>query len=250
MTDLTQQIAHREGSIEIFTTNQITFKHKGDKIVLRGPVHALVRYVRPNGKDKGSEEVILRASGDLKEIVCQESPQDQYDCIITDMGAVPPQPTLLDLIADQKHIDVRTTGNLIGYHPNDMVRLKGPGRFRVEYKGKSGATRRAEDVVLNSPGEVRDFINKSGEEDLWVSGSYTGAAVTAPAPGMPAPTGAFPDGTLLKTATSGNIYVMEGGHKRHVTSPEVMAKYGYDWNAIRTISDPEINNIPTGAPKS
>jgi hypothetical protein len=170
------------------------------------------------------------------------------------MGPVPANPTLVDLIAGEKHMDVRTAGNLIGYHPNDMVRLKGPGRFRIEYKGKSGAVRRAEDVVLNGPGEVRDFVNKSGEEDMYVTGSYTGAAVTAPMAGMPAPgpgavAGRYPDGTLFKAQTNDTVYVMEGGVKRPVTG-EAFQKYGYRWDAVKTIPDGEANSIPTGPIKN
>lgn len=166
MTDLTQAIVVREGSIEFLTTNQITFKHRGDKVILKGPLHAMVRMVRPNGKEKASEEIILHGPAETRTVECQESPQDQYDVNITDMGPVPGQPTALDLIVDKKHMDVVTSGGFVGYHQNDMIKLRGPGKFRVEFKGKSGAVRRAEDVQLNGPGEIREFVNRSNEEDL------------------------------------------------------------------------------------
>ncbi len=52
------------------------------------------------------------------------------------------------------------------------------------------------------------------------------------------------DGNLLKASSAG-IYVMEGGLKRLVTSPDVLIDCGYGWDAVRSISDAGLNSIPT-----
>jgi hypothetical protein len=42
------------------------------------------------------------------------------------------------------------------------------------------------------------------------------------------------------------IYVLDGGVKRHITSPGVMDGCGYPWSAISTISASLVNEIPNG----
>ena len=265
MTDLTQNIVHKDGSMEILTANQITFKHRGDKVMLRGPLHAMVRMIRPNGKEKGTEELVLQNANVVREIECNENPNDQYDVQITDMGALP-GPTTLDLVVERKHMDVLTTGTFAAYHQNDMIRLRGPARYRVEYRGKSGNVRRAEDVSLNTPNDVREFVNRSNEEDMYIIPTMTGqpaqapapapapAPALAPAPQMPAPvaggafTGKLPDGTLIKSPNSNTVYVMESGAKRPLTL-ESFNKYGYKWEALWTIPENVVVAIPTGPAK-
>ena len=43
---------------------------------------------------------------------------------------------------------------------------------------------------------------------------------------------------------------MEGGAKRHVTSPTVLSDCGYGWDAVRLIPNVSLNAIATGAPLS
>jgi hypothetical protein len=57
---------------------------------------------------------------------------------------------------------------------------------------------------------------------------------------------ALADGNLLK-GSGPEVYVMEGGVKRHVTSPAVMSACGYGWDAVRDIPDGLLNTIPEGA---
>jgi hypothetical protein len=274
MTDLSSAVVMRTGHVEICTASEITFKHRGDKVVLRGPLHAMVRMTRPTGKQKGSEEIVLLSAGDTREVACMESDQDQYDVSITDMGALPAQPTILDMVMDRKHVDIVTSSGFTAYHQNDMIRLKGPARFHVEYRNKQGGLRRAEDVVLNGPGEFRDFLLKAADEDLIITGSIPGATQAAPQPvtqapapqmaapvmyaqppaaavGPPTPSGGFggrlPDGTLIKTANLPTVYVMQGGARRALTL-EAFNRSGYRWDAIWILPDHHLNVIPTGEP--
>jgi hypothetical protein len=281
MTDLSQAVVRREGHIEICTASEITFKHRGDKVVLRGPLHAMVRMTRPTGKQKGSEEIVLRGEGETKEVSCMESDKDQYDVAITDMGPVPGQPTIMDLIMDRKHMDVVTSSGFTAYHQNDMIQVRGPGHFHIEYRNKQGGLRHAEDVTLNGPGEFRDFFLKAADEDMLITGSIPGVsaaaaptamqqpyppAMQAPYPqapvmqapaasasmvGPPMPAGGFGgrllDGTLIKTANLPTVYVMQGGVKRALTL-ESFNRSGYRWDAIWILPNYHLDGIPTGDP--
>ena len=280
MTDLTQQIMQRDGHIEIMTANEIKFCHRGDKLTLRGPVHALVRYVSDDGKEKKLEELVLRTPTDNRTFVNEEKDDNHYDIIITDMGPLPQTQTILDLIVDRKHLEVVNTTMFVGKHRNDMVKVRGPARFKLEYKDKHGAVKKAEDVILNSPAEIREFVNKKDEEDMFlisaVSGGFAGAPAPAPAPmpmyapppapayapppppmpaAMPAqpamPSGflGLPEGTLVRAPPSLSVYVIEGGRKRLLTSPEVAAKHGHNLANVRLFSEIEVAAIPTGEPK-
>ncbi len=57
---------------------------------------------------------------------------------------------------------------------------------------------------------------------------------------------AMADGNLLRDSGDA-VYVMEGGRKRHVTSPQVLAGCGYGWDAVYAIPDSLLGSIPTGA---
>jgi hypothetical protein len=54
------------------------------------------------------------------------------------------------------------------------------------------------------------------------------------------------DGNLL-AGTGAEVYAMEGGIKRHVSSPAVLADCGYGWDAVYVIPDSRLSGIPTGA---
>ena len=57
---------------------------------------------------------------------------------------------------------------------------------------------------------------------------------------------ALADGNLLK-GTGDEVYAMEGGLKRHVSSPSVLTDCGYSRDAVYVISDSRLSGIPTGA---
>jgi hypothetical protein len=54
------------------------------------------------------------------------------------------------------------------------------------------------------------------------------------------------DGNLLR-GSSGMVYVMDGGVKRHVSSPSAMANCGYGWDAVYAVSDLRLEAIATGS---
>jgi len=57
------------------------------------------------------------------------------------------------------------------------------------------------------------------------------------------------DGNLLK-GSGPAVFVMQGGARRHVTSPSVMDACGYRWDAISTVDDGALNLPPLGEPLS
>ncbi len=60
---------------------------------------------------------------------------------------------------------------------------------------------------------------------------------------------ALADGNLLE-GSGPEVYAMEGGAKRHVTSPTVLSDCGYGWDAVRLIPNVSLNALATGAPLS
>lgn len=56
----------------------------------------------------------------------------------------------------------------------------------------------------------------------------------------------LPNGTLVKTSTSPNVYVLEGGQKRHITSPAAFISHGFRWDRILTAPSADLENYPTG----
>ena len=268
MTDLTQMIVQKQGSIEILTTDRIQMCHRGDKVVLRGPLHVMAAYRRPSGVVKASREIILRSPNETREVACNESPEDQYDINITELPGLPPAPTIMDHVVQEKHLDFNTLGNFTLFHQNDMIKIRGPARYHVEFQNKQGAARRAEDLVLNGPAEVREFVNRAGDETLIITGTLIAAAqaavpVVAPQPQFVAPppvaqsppgpplwSGAFagrlPDGMLIKAPNNDTVYVMQGGAKRPVTG-EGFNRHGYKWDCIWVVPLHEIDSVPTGS---
>jgi hypothetical protein len=60
---------------------------------------------------------------------------------------------------------------------------------------------------------------------------------------------ALADGNLLR-GTGPEVYAMEGGARRHVTSPTALSGCGYGWDAVRVIPNVFLNAIATGIPLS
>lgn len=56
-----------------------------------------------------------------------------------------------------------------------------------------------------------------------------------------------PDGSLVKSPSGPEVYLVENGQKRHIASPPVFESYGYRWDRIRlaTVNDMA---LPTGPP--
>ncbi|KKK74067.1 hypothetical protein LCGC14_2887480, partial [marine sediment metagenome] len=71
----------------------------------------------------------------------------------------------------------------------------------------------------------------------------TGSSVS----GLPCPHLSPPDGTLVR-GSSGAIYVMRRGLKRHIPNPATLEAYGYLWGNVNHIPDSTLAGIPTGEP--
>jgi len=56
---------------------------------------------------------------------------------------------------------------------------------------------------------------------------------------------AYPDGTLVK-GSGPEVYLIESGKRRHITSPNLFSSRGYKWKDIITVSDEELINHPLG----
>jgi subtilisin family serine protease len=55
---------------------------------------------------------------------------------------------------------------------------------------------------------------------------------------------AYPDGTLLKLASSPRVYVVMSGKKKWISTPEVFEQLGYTWTSITTVSDAQLVALP------
>lgn len=55
------------------------------------------------------------------------------------------------------------------------------------------------------------------------------------------------DGTILREENSPEVWLIEGGDKRHIVSPDVLNRYG-GWGSVRVVPDSATANFPAGAP--
>lgn len=56
----------------------------------------------------------------------------------------------------------------------------------------------------------------------------------------------YPDGTLLRSADQPEVWLIQGGQRHWIPSPDVFNEDGFSWAAILVVSDAEINAIPQG----
>lgn len=60
----------------------------------------------------------------------------------------------------------------------------------------------------------------------------------------------FRDGSLIKNIANGKIYLVSQQKRRHITSPDVFGRYGFDRNLIIEVSETETNLHEEGEPLS
>jgi hypothetical protein len=61
--------------------------------------------------------------------------------------------------------------------------------------------------------------------------------------------GAIPrDGTLVKERSHDAVYVVRGGQKRHITSPQRLVALGFSWGDVRVVPNGALAGIPAGPP--
>lgn len=116
-------------------------------------------------------------------------------------------------------------------------------------------------IKANAPASGKVFYRWTGDTSYISSATSATATVTIPKsnlsltatykstvtnPTTPAtpttPSGG--DGTLIKTAASSKVYVMIGGKKKWIPTPEVFEQLGYAWTSIKVLSEAELAKIP------
>ena len=53
------------------------------------------------------------------------------------------------------------------------------------------------------------------------------------------------DGLLIRDRSTGAVYLLENGERRHITTPEVFALKGYDWDDVIEVT-PSVADLPEG----
>ena len=61
-------------------------------------------------------------------------------------------------------------------------------------------------------------------------------------------TGTSSNGLLIKRIDDPNVYIIEDGRKKWITSTQVFEELGYDWNDVITVTEAIFNQIPEGEP--
>ena len=56
----------------------------------------------------------------------------------------------------------------------------------------------------------------------------------------------YPDGLLIKSIDNPNVYLLESGKKRKITSANLLKKLGYGWSDIISINPSEMKDYPDG----
>ena len=116
----------------------------------------------------------------------------------------------------------------------------------------------APDVYVMESGQKRHAVSKEmflacgyfWDAVMTVPDSLLGSIPTGPPlDGSSCPRPTFTDGTLLQ-GSAPDVWVMEGGQKRHAVSAEVFLSCGYKWGNVNRIADSTIAAIPEGPPLS
>jgi hypothetical protein len=55
------------------------------------------------------------------------------------------------------------------------------------------------------------------------------------------------DGTILREENHAEVWLFESGKKRHITSPDVLSRYG-GWAVVHIVPDAATADFPMGAP--
>jgi len=118
----------------------------------------------------------------------------------------------------------------------NLLRAAGPAIYVME----SGRKRHIASLgAKSSCGYGRDAVRSISDGKL--ATIATGASLTGP----PCPAFSPATGTLLQ-GSGAEVYVMDGGRKRYITSPSVVEACGYLWGNINPIANSTLNRISTG----
>jgi hypothetical protein len=103
-------------------------------------------------------------------------------------------------------------------------------------------------VYLIDEGKKRHIPNPDTYCNLFVNweGIRTDIDVSTVRTGTP-----ISDGAILAQAIDDNaVFLIDGGHKRHVTSPEAMDAYHFAWKHIYRVPPVLLSTFPDGPPIS
>jgi hypothetical protein len=56
------------------------------------------------------------------------------------------------------------------------------------------------------------------------------------------------EGKLVVASNDQKIYLIQNGRKRWITSPDVMQKHGFRWDAVNRVPPAELAALPEGEP--
>jgi hypothetical protein len=56
----------------------------------------------------------------------------------------------------------------------------------------------------------------------------------------------IPEGSLRKEDSKPQVYLIQGGMKRWITSPQVLFAFGKSWSDVRVVPDGALNSLPAG----
>lgn len=92
------------------------------------------------------------------------------------------------------------------------------------------------------------FDKWTGDTEYVSSATSSSATVTIPAKAITltatykSQDASLPDGTLIKTPDSNKVYVVIGGEKKWLSTPEVFEQMGYTWSNIKVIATMDMDN--------
>jgi len=113
-------------------------------------------------------------------------------------------------------------------------------------------------IKANAPAAGKGFYRWTGDTAYVSSVTSATSTVTMPksgisltatyksivAPSSPPPASTLVDGKLIKTASSSKVYVIIGGKKKWISTPEVFEQLGYKWTDVKVVTEAELGKIP------
>jgi peptidoglycan hydrolase-like amidase len=135
-----------------------------------------------------------------------------------------------DVVAiDASDLDLYANGSVIKYAPDGVLVKDAKNNVYLIENGKKRAFTSAKlfDYLKYNWTKVKADANA----DLYLAG----AAMR------------YPDGTLMRSATGANVYLMANGTKRMFTSGALFEKLGYKWSSVLTIDAAELGAYAAGA---
>lgn len=103
-------------------------------------------------------------------------------------------------------------------------------------------------IKADTPATNQAFDKWTGDTDYISSATSSSATVTMPDKAITltatykSQDSSLPDGTLIKTPDSNKVYVVIGGEKKWLSTPEVFEQMGYAWSSIKIIATMDMAN--------